>query len=365
MLDYNRFLGKKRKLDEVKVMTKRRASRGVMMFFNREKEIEEIKRIVSTEPNLITFVYGPINSGKTELMQRIANELPRNYVTFYINFRGKFIRDYNDFIRVLFKFEKNGKKKILGEIAKESARILRYKGIPVPMSILDLISERKTGEDVFEFLEGYLEEISKRRTPVIIVDELQVIKELKIDGLLIYRLFNFFVRLTKELHLAHVFAVTSDSLFIEKIYSSAMLHGRARYMLVDDFSLETAEAFLRKNGFKSEEIKLTLDFFGGKPVYLVEAIKNKHRLREFCEEMLVLRRRQIKDMIYEECEEMQRKIKNFLEVFKEKDEIKYEKLTKEIKWCIEKNIIFLNPAKESIKPQSKLDLIAIKEIIRG
>ncbi|MFA4639422.1 ATP-binding protein [Pyrococcus kukulkanii] len=35
------------------------------MFFNREKEIDELLRIMRGEPNVVTFVYGPINSGKT------------------------------------------------------------------------------------------------------------------------------------------------------------------------------------------------------------------------------------------------------------------------------------------------------------
>ncbi|RLF87453.1 ATP-binding protein, partial [Thermococci archaeon] len=36
---------------------------------------------------------------------------------------------------------------------------------------------------------------------IIVFDELQVLKDLKVNGPLIYELFNFFVHLTKELHL--------------------------------------------------------------------------------------------------------------------------------------------------------------------
>jgi len=114
----------------------------------------------------------------------------------------------------------------------------------------------------------------------------------------IYELFNLFVRLTKELHCCHVFAITSDSLFIEKIYSEAMLHGRCRYLLVDDFDYDTTAEFLRKYGFSKEEIKLAWSYLGGKPIYLVEAVKNKNRLKDFCEEMLRFRIRQIKDLLY-------------------------------------------------------------------
>ncbi len=89
-------------------------------------------------------------------------------------------------------------------------------------------------EDAFVYIETVLRAFYESgRSPLLIVDELQVIGDMKIDGHLIYKLFNFFVRRTKELHLAHVFVITSDSLFIEQVYSEAMLKGRCRYLLVE------------------------------------------------------------------------------------------------------------------------------------
>ena len=46
-------------------------------FVNREKEIREVKAILSGRPNFVYFVYGPINSGKTALIIRVAEELPK------------------------------------------------------------------------------------------------------------------------------------------------------------------------------------------------------------------------------------------------------------------------------------------------
>jgi hypothetical protein len=43
--------------------------------------------------------------------------------------------------------------------------------------------------------------------------------------------------------------------------------------------------------------------------------------------------------------------------------IKYRELTDEILWCADKNILFVNPIKRIVKPQSKLDLLAIKKVI--
>ncbi|ENN95637.1 ATPase AAA, partial [Methanocaldococcus villosus KIN24-T80] len=75
-----------------------------MEFFNREKEINEILSIIEFEPNFIYFVYGPINSGKTALINEIINNrLDKDkYVVFYFDLREIFISKYDDFIEVLF-----------------------------------------------------------------------------------------------------------------------------------------------------------------------------------------------------------------------------------------------------------------------
>jgi len=136
---------------------------------------------------------------------------------------------------------------------------------------LGRISRKNKPKNAFTYIFTILQELrAKGKKPVIIMDELQIIGDLKINGPLVYELFNFFVTITKRHHLAHVFAVTSDSLFIENVFNEAMLHGRCRYLLVDDFDYDTTKQFLQKYGFTKEEIELTWNYFGGKPVYLVE-----------------------------------------------------------------------------------------------
>jgi len=122
-------------------------------FHDREREMERIMKILNSRPDLITFVYGPINSGKTELFQQLVSSLSNEFVVFYVNLRGKFIRNYEDFIRVLFKFRKGSREQILREILKETVKILG--GIPVSESLLDAILGKETKEDVFEFLEEF------------------------------------------------------------------------------------------------------------------------------------------------------------------------------------------------------------------
>ncbi|MFN3528224.1 MAG: ATP-binding protein, partial [Candidatus Altarchaeaceae archaeon] len=117
-------------------------------FFDREKEKKEIMNILKAEPLLINFIYGPINSGKTALIMNLIENLPKDYVVFYINLRGKFISNYKDFVEALF------------EIFKENEP-----------------------KNVFEYITKVMQEAKEsNKKPILIIDELQVIKDIEVDG---------------------------------------------------------------------------------------------------------------------------------------------------------------------------------------
>ncbi len=332
-------------------------------FYDREREIDEVMRILNTPPNLITFVYGPINSGKSSLMDKIAKELGKGYVVFYVDLRERFVKNYDDFVRVLFKVHR-GKVKDYKAFLAKVLEGFNFEGLPIPKNLLIELLRSSDVEDVFEYVITVFETVKEKgKTPVLILDELQVIGDLKINDLLIYRLFNLFVSITKKRHLAHVFAITSDSLFIERVFNEAMLHGRCHYLLVDDFDYDTTAEFLRKYGFSKEEIELAWEYLGGKPVYLVEAVKNKDRLEKFCEGQLRLRKRQIKDALYRLDDDFRKSVLNTFSRFKDEETITYERLSEELIWCIKNNILFLDPMNEIVKPQSQLDLLAIRQIL--
>ena len=347
-------------------------------FHNREKELKEVMKILEAEPSLITFIYGPINSGKTTLVSHLIDQLPEEYVVFYINLRGRFISDYRDFIKVLFKIEKEKNyKEVLKTISEISAETLKFSGIPVAESVMNALFKEKSYEDVFEFLEEYFTTIAKNKTPVLIIDELQVVGDLKIDGLLMYKLFNFFIRLTKELHLCHVFAVSSDSLFIENVYSEAMLDGRCRYLLVDDFDYETATALLERNGFTDDEKAVAWEYCGGKPVCLMELIYADDRER-IAKDMLKTRVTQLKDLLdyldytkprimIGDDEYLVEKgdIADILNRFVDTEYIDDEGLNRPAKhFLIKDNILFLDPHTGVIKPQSRLNLLAMRNVLK-
>jgi AAA+ ATPase superfamily predicted ATPase len=289
-------------------------------------------------------------------------------VTFFIDLRAHIVTNVEEFYDVLFSYEIGLKRKItkfsdvISSLVSSAVRV--YSGFPLPENLISKVLRKNKPKNAFTYIFNVLQELkSKGKTPVIILDELQVISDLKIDGPLIYELFNFFVTISKRHHLAHVFAITSDSLFIEKVYSEAMLHGRCDYLLVDDFDYDTTREFLEKYGFNREEIELTWEYLGGKPVYLVGAVKNRDRLREFCEGVLKVRFSQILDTIYGIEGELFEEVLSYFREISEKEVMRYKKIDEALKFCVRNNILFLDPVERIVKPQSRIDLLAIRKIL--
>ena len=348
-------------------------------FHDREKEMKEIMKILDTEPSLITFVYGPINSGKTTMVSHLIKELPDEYAPFYVNLRGRFITDYEDFLNVLFEIDEDGRVDNVTEYAKSILKDLgAVSGIPIPINLFEQIFEKKDkSKDMFKYIERFFVEISKKRTPVLIIDELQVIGDLKVDDLLIYKLFNFFIRLTKELHLAHVFAISSDSLFIEDVHSEAMLEDRCRYLPVDDFDRETTTAFLEEYGLSDEEKELAWHHCGGKPICLVELINAEEREKKV-NGMLTLRTGEIETRLKlvkelgdeimigsRRCDVPYEKLASTLKMFLTRDEIGMNEVDEVSKrYLVKENILFVDPLTTMMKPQSRLNLLAVREVMK-
>jgi len=353
-------------------------------FFNRESETAEIKNILESEPRLITFIYGPINSGKTSLIMNLIEDLPKDYVVFYVNLRETVIASYKDFIETLFDtdFEEEKRKTKIKEFIPDVIEGIKVlSGVPIPAEIFKKIFKEEKPKNAFKYILKIIYEVRKKgKNPVFIIDELQKIGDVKVDSYLIYDVFNFFIRLTKELHVCHVFALSSDSLFIEKVYSEAMLPGRARYLLVDDFDSEITKKFLGNYGFSKDEQRIAYDYFGGKPGYLIEAVEAKVNGKNIKEAILTIlntrkgeiqttlnRVKQLGDqvMIGDDMHKVDYNLlAGTLSKFKEKHYIntmEADEITKT--YLVKKNLLFVDPVKNIIKPQSKIDLVAVREIL--
>ncbi len=351
-------------------------------FHDRERETKEIRDILDAEPSLITFIYGPINSGKTALINHLVDQLPDDYNAFYINLRGRFISNYDDFVKVLFDVEHVARYERIKEFLKPIAAVLpeSYNGIPIPKDTFLKLFKEKEIEDVFVYIETVLRVFYESgRAPVLVIDELQVIGDMKIDGHLIYKLFNFFVRLTKELHLAHVFVVTSDSLFLEQVYSEAMLSGRCEYLRVDDFDYEQTMAFLDGYGWGEQEKEIAWQGIGGKPVALVKLVNAKvsgKNVKDVISSMFTLRTGEIATrlkIVKELGDELVMGSKHFdvhhgklvstLKMFASRDEVGADEIDEISKrYLVKENILFVDPLTKMIKPQSQLDLLAIRDV---
>ncbi len=349
-------------------------------FHDRERETKEITDILDSEPSLITFVYGPINSGKTALINHLIDQLPEDYAPFYINLRGRFITGYEDFLGVLFEIDEGGAIDNISEYATSALKDLKIvSGIPIPINLFQQIFGKKDkSKDMFRYIERFFTDISEKRVPVLIIDELQVIGDMEIDGHLIYKLFNFFVRLTKELHLAHVFVVTSDSLFIERVYSEAMLSERCKYLPVDDFDYETTMTFLDHYGFDMHEKEIAWHYVGGKPVSLVRLINEKRsekKIEDVAGSMLKLRTGEITTRLKivnelgdeimignKRCDVHHEKLVSALKMFVTRDEVGMGEMDEVSKgYLVKENILFADPLSNTIKTQSMLNLLAIRE----
>ena len=348
-----------------------------MPFFNREEDIRRMKAVLSGEPNLVYFVYGPINSGKTALLMKVFEELPEEYRVFYINFRARHVEEFQDLLRVLFEVQFGRRRRKAREVVRElfkvgAKTVERFKGIPIPEKIFEyLFVDSRKVEDIFRYLEEVFEEIVRAGyRPVFVLDEMQAIKEV-VNALgrpVIKELFNFMVRLTKETHLCHSLCATSDCLFIEDVYSNARLEGRAEYILVDDLLKEKAFEVYEAFDFRNKE--RVWEYIGGKlgdMIRLYEKKKSGLEEEEALEELLreeIGRLRMIEGDIfesYEEAEVLWEYLGTFREVWERAVDMRKEKRL--MFFWVDRNILFYNPLRGSVRPQGRLIQRAIGEVI--
>jgi AAA+ ATPase superfamily predicted ATPase len=92
--------------------------------------------------------------------------------------------------------------------------------------------------NIFAVMEAKLQEANDRGIkPVIIIDEFQYLKNIIIDKennlSLVQELFKFFIAMTKVQHLCHIVCLTSDSYYIEELYTDTKLKNTSEYFLME------------------------------------------------------------------------------------------------------------------------------------
>ena len=148
--------------------------------------------------------------------------------------------------------------------------------------------------------------------------------------------------------------------------------------LVDDFERETAIAFLGAYVFTDDEKTMAWEHCGGKPVCLLELIRAPEK-EKIAKKMLATRVNQLKDLFdylnytkpkitIGDTEYMVEKedIVDTLSRFIDTECIDDYGLDRPAKhFLIKDNILFLDPDTGIIKPQSRLDMLAIREVVRN
>ena len=337
-----------------------------MRFWDREKEVRDLKAHIKSEPNSILFVYGPKSSGKSTLLMKVAEELPENdYAIYWYDLREELVSGYESVLGIFFK-ETGWKKKMLEGLSKMFK--INVAVFELDPSELSNVMSRK--DNPFSYMRRELEK--KRvegKKPIIVFDELQKLKGVYMNTpnnqrLLVNELFNFFVRLTKVLHLAHVIVMTSDTFFIEEVYTSSSLKNTSTYYLVDYFDDETARKILIEEGLSKEDADYIVDMSGGVPWVMAEVLSNGNP-----KEKLMVIYDQVKSRLLGYIENKM--------INGEDEKITYRVLEKvlkglypktpeesrEVRNLVQAEVLFYEPIKRKIKFQTKLDERAARELL--
>jgi len=190
---------------------------------NKKQEVLFLNSWTSQSPNSILFIHGLKGSGKTTLLNKMVNEqwsVTNNFAVIQLDLKKKNITDYKTFLQSFFDIESSKYKKTF--IVKEE--------------VLKRMNEKKL--DPFRVIIVELEKLNKKGIrPLIIIDELQALAKFYTEKQKIFfkELFDLFVSITKESHLAHVIIASSDGHFIKKIFDDCKLKKSASLREVDYF----------------------------------------------------------------------------------------------------------------------------------
>ena len=200
-------------------------------FINRENELAYLNSFIDKRPNEILFLHGPKSSGKTTLLYRFFHQVKvsRNLDVRFLNLREKLIIRYEDFLETFFGLNYHQASDDLKETREYALPFFKFK-----TEVLKGLKDRKL--DPFEVLKkALLRQVHKGIRPVLIIDELQALEGIYMNSQreLIREMFNFFVAMTKESHLAHILIASSDGYFIEKIYNDSKLDKASGFLKID------------------------------------------------------------------------------------------------------------------------------------
>ena len=163
-------------------------------FINRRRELAFLDSWIAERPNNLLFMYGPKSSGKTTLLMEFVRRSlsSRDYEVKNFNLRELLLSSYKDFIRSFFRIDYSKSKGDVKELRSYSLPFFQ-------LSVEVLKGIESTDLDALAVMAIELEKIvAGGRRPVIIIDELQALEGIYMNGQreLLQELFNFFVAIT-------------------------------------------------------------------------------------------------------------------------------------------------------------------------
>jgi hypothetical protein len=183
-------------------------------FINREQDLKYLRNYINIRPESILFLHGPKSSGKTTLLYKFFDQIQKEQKmeVKFLDLRETFTNVYEDFLKTFFRVETQGE--------KVEKKILEKRADPFKVMEAELLNLTREGIK-----------------PVLIIDELQALEKIYLDNdkerQLITALFNFFVAMTKQAHLAHIIIASSDGYFLNTIYIDSKLKKCSTFYKVD------------------------------------------------------------------------------------------------------------------------------------
>jgi AAA+ ATPase superfamily predicted ATPase len=235
-------------------------------FINREKEIDFLRNRFNEKPERILWLYGPKSTGKTTLIEYLLEkELDNSYYKKFITFRGKIFGNYDMFLESMLEPIDEDEE---GEINSE----LNFGVFKLSAKKYKKIKDKK--RDFFEEIKEHF--INSKKKNILVIDEIQALENIYIDKEkeLFNEFLNFCIRLTKELHLAHVVILTSNTIFLEKIYNNAKMKVTSEFKLIEHLDYSEIKEWLETKNFKEEDIKLIYDYLGGSVAHIKKLLDN-------------------------------------------------------------------------------------------
>ena len=329
-------------------------------FIDRDKEIEFFLDYFKQNPERILWIYGPKSTGKTTLIEyMVENYLMESneYNAKYINFRGKMVANYDNFIDAFIKPKDS-------PFFKNLSMTLNLHFIKIDSNLYKDIKSRRL--DFFEAVQEEFLNYSNNKKNILIIDEIQTLQDIYMNGgkALLNEFLNFCVRLTKELHISHVLILTSNTIFLEEIYDNAKLKATSSFKLIGHVSRDTIITWLKSLNSKLiiQNSSLIYDYLGGhigRIKKLLDEYKNFNSIKEYLENEVELAYSEIDSLLMTKRDKY---IKPLIDITKDilkkgyflNSSIYPKEYFDTIKYFCEREILFYNPADRKVTANSKI-----------